>query len=153
VISKVRKSVSIPVIGNGDIIVAEDAVEMVNQTDCNGLMIGRSAIGNPWIFSQVKAVMEGKPVQPVSIARRFEAMKEYLKVTVEYLGEKQACFMMRSRLGWFVKGLISSGRFRESIKQISSENEAEEVISSYLEFVSNKTEQAVPDTEIFEEDI
>ncbi|MBU1398472.1 MAG: tRNA dihydrouridine synthase DusB [Proteobacteria bacterium] len=147
VISKVRKSVSIPVIGNGDIIVAEDAVDMISQTGCNAVMIGRSAIGNPWIFSQVKAILEGKPVQPVSIVRRFEAMREYLKVTVEYLGEKQACFMMRSRLGWFVKGLASSSRFRESIKQISSEHEAQELIGLYLDFVCNRIEPAVPDTE------
>ncbi|MBU1712183.1 MAG: tRNA dihydrouridine synthase DusB [Proteobacteria bacterium] len=153
VISTVRKSVSMPVIGNGDIIVAEDAVDMINQTECNAVMIGRSAIGNPWIFSQVKAILEGKPVQPVSIVRRFEAMKEYLKVTVEYLGEKQACFMMRSRLGWFVKGLASSGRFRESIKQISSEREAQELISSYLDFICNKREPAVPDTETYKEAI
>lgn len=153
VISKVRESVSIPVIGNGDIIVAEDAVRMISQTGCNAVMIGRSAIGNPWVFSQVKVALEGKPVQPVSIAHRFEAMKEYLKATVEYLGEKQACFMMRSRLGWFVKGLVSSGRFRESIKQISSEQEAQELIGSYMDFVCNKIEQVVPDTEIFEEAI
>ncbi len=153
VISKVRESVSIPVIGNGDIIVAEDAVKMIDQTGCDAVMIGRSAIGNPWIFSQVGAIMEGRPVQPVSITRRFEAMKEYLKVTVEYLGEKQACFMMRSRLGWFVKGLVSSGRFRESIKQISSENEAEELMGKYFDFVCKKMEQTIPDPEIFEEAI
>jgi len=153
VISKVRESVSIPVIGNGDIFVAEDAVKMISQTRCNSVMIGRSAIGNPWIFSQVESIMEGRPVQPVSIKSRFEAMKEYLKVTVEYLGEKQACFMMRSRLGWFVKGLVSSGRFRESIKQISSENEAEELIGSYLDFICKKTEQTIPDPEIIKEAI
>lgn len=153
VISKVRESVSIPVIGNGDIVVAEDAVKMISQTGCSAVMIGRSAIGNPWIFSQVEAVMEGRPVEPVSIARRFETMKEYLKSTIEYLGEKQACFMMRSRLGWFVKGFVSSSRFRESIKQISSENEAEELIGSYFDFVCKKMEQTVPDPEIFEEAI
>ncbi|MFO7666724.1 MAG: tRNA dihydrouridine synthase DusB [Desulfobacterales bacterium] len=148
VISKVRESVSIPVIGNGDIIVAEDAVKMISQTGCNAVMIGRSAIGNPWIFSQVEDIMEGRPVKTVSITRRFEAMKKYLEVTVEYLGEKQACFMMRSRLGWFVKGLVSSGRFRESIKQISSENEAEELIGKYFDFVCKKMEQTVPDSDI-----
>ncbi len=144
VISKVRQSVSMPVIGNGDIIVAEDAVEMINKTGCNGVMIGRTAIGNPWIFSQITALQEGDPVQPVGLVRRFEAMKEYLKVTVEYLGEKQACFMMRSRLGWFVKGLASSAVFRESIKRISSELEAQEIIDSYFDFVCSKMEQAVP---------
>jgi nifR3 family TIM-barrel protein len=144
VISKVRQSVSMPVIGNGDIIVAEDAVEMINRTGCNGVMIGRTAIGNPWIFSQITALQEGDPVLPVGLVRRFEAMKEYLKVTVEYLGEKQACFMMRSRLGWFVKGLASSAVFRESIKRISSEQEAQEIIDSYFDFVCSKMEQAVP---------
>jgi nifR3 family TIM-barrel protein len=140
VISRVRQSISIPVIGNGDIIVAEDAVEMINQTGCDAVMIGRSAIGNPWIFSQITDLQKGSPVQPVGIARRFEAMKEYLKVTVDYLGEKQACFMMRSRLGWFVKGLPSSSNFRESIKHIISENQAKEFIDSYFEFVCEKSE-------------
>jgi nifR3 family TIM-barrel protein len=144
VISKVKEIVSIPVIGNGDIVVAADAVEMMNKTGCNGVMVGRAAIGNPWIFSQITYLCNGKPLEHVSLIHRFEAMKEYLKATVEYLGEKQACFMMRGRLGWFVKGLPSSASFRESIKHIISENQAIQIIDSYFDFVCNRIEQTVP---------
>jgi tRNA-dihydrouridine synthase B len=144
VISKVRQNISIPVIGNGDIIVAADAVEMINQTGCNGVMVGRAAIGNPWIFSQITALRNGTPLHHVHLIRKFEAMKEYLKATVEYLGEKQACYMMRSRLGWFVKGLPSSASFRESIKHVISENQAIQIIDSYFDFVCNRMEQAIP---------
>jgi tRNA-dihydrouridine synthase B len=143
VISKVKQSVLIPVIGNGDIIIAEDAVEMINKTGCNGVMVGRTAIGNPWIFSQIKALQEKKPADTVSLDRRFEAMREYLRVTVDYLGEKQASFMMRSRLGWFVKGLPSSAMFRESIKHVISENQAKEIIDSYFDFLRGKTDDAL----------
>lgn len=143
VISRVRQSVLIPVIGNGDIIVAEDALGMINQTGCDGVMVGRTAIGNPWIFSQITALQEGRPEESVSLDRRFQAMREYLRVTVEYLGEKQASFMMRSRLGWFVKGLPSNAFFRESIKHVMSENQAKEIIDSYFDFLCGKTDNAL----------
>jgi len=133
VISKVRESVSIPVIGNGDIVEPQDAIDMFNRTGCDAVMIARAAIGNPWIFSQVTDLVEGRQYSRVSIARRFCAMKEYLEANVKYFGEKNACFMMRSRLGWFVKGLPSSAVFRESIKRIASENQAKEMIGSYFD--------------------
>jgi nifR3 family TIM-barrel protein len=142
-ISRVKGRVCVPVIGNGDIVEAEDAVEMLNQTGCDAVMIGRAAIGNPWIFSQVNALISGKHLPPVGIAQRFCAMKEYLQENVKYFGEKQACYMMRSRLGWFVKGLPSSAGFRESIKHIMSENQAKEMIDSYFDFVRNKTDHAL----------
>lgn len=142
VISMVKERVSIPVMGNGDIVEAKDALEMLKQTGCDAVMIGRAAIGNPWIFSQVTSLLSGKPSPPVDIEQRFCAMKEYLEANVKYFGEKQACYMMRSRLGWFVKGLPSSAGFRESIKKIVSENEAKEMISSYFDFLRNKQEEA-----------
>ncbi|MCP4347229.1 MAG: tRNA dihydrouridine synthase DusB [Desulfobacterales bacterium] len=131
VIGAVKKHVSIPVIGNGDIVIPEDAVKMQNQTNCDAIMIGRAAMGNPWIFSQVLALIRGEPVPPVDILQRFEIMKRYLRASVKYFGEKNACYMMRSRLGWFAKGLPHSSRFRESIKQVLTENEAAKLIEVY----------------------
>jgi tRNA-dihydrouridine synthase B len=131
VIAAVKAQVSIPVIGNGDIMSAGDAVRMLDETGCDGVMIGRKAIGDPAIFSRVVARINGEKDVEEGFAGRFDLMISYLRASVKYLGEEQACRMMRSRLGWFTKGMHKSSQFREAIKQLSSEAEGIELINAY----------------------
>jgi len=131
VIAAVRQAVSMPVIGNGDINTGKDAVQMEAVTGCDAVMIGRAAIGNPWIFLHYLALKDGRAQTEIDLARRFETITRYIRSSINYHGEKQACRMLRSRLGWFVKGMHSSTRFKESIKRISSESEVLDLVRSY----------------------
>jgi nifR3 family TIM-barrel protein len=134
-IKAIKEQCRIPIIGNGDITSAEDAVRMQEETGCDAVMIGRGGIGNPWIFSQVNALSRGETVQTPTYDMRFDMMVRYLGESVAYLGEETACYMLRSRLGWFVKGMPHSSKFRESIKHISSEAEAFDIIENYREAI------------------
>ncbi len=135
-IRAVKQAVSIPVIGNGDITCAEDAKKMMAMTGCDGIMIGRAAIGDPFLIARVLAVLNNKPEPAVDLDARFRLMYRYLDASVQYIGEIHACRMMRSRLAWFVKGLPHASRFRESIKQIASRSEAESLIAGYRERIN-----------------
>ena len=136
-ITAIKNSVSIPVIGNGDIVTPEDVLNMKKKTGCDAVMIGRAAIGNPWLFSQVASLMNGKESVSPDLSERFDAMTKYLNISIECFGEKRACRMMRSHLGWFVKGLRYSSRFRESIKELSTEREALSLIGEFKSFLSD----------------
>ena len=138
IIAKLKKQMNIPVIGNGDIFNADDAIAMLEQTRCDAVMIGRMAIGNPWIFSHVLARMQGETEPAVDLEERFEIMTRYMQESVKYFGEEIACRMMRSRLCWFAKGLHNSSQFRKSINHISTETEAMQRIEAYKESLQVK---------------
>ena len=143
-IAKLKQQVTVPVIGNGDIEKAEDAIAMLNQTGCDAVMVGRAAIGNPWIFSQIHLLLEHGKTPAIDLEKRFHTMKKYVAASVEYIGELNACRMMRSRLTWFVKGLPNSSRFRESITKIRTMEEAETLIDAYLDFLLKKSQTEEP---------
>jgi nifR3 family TIM-barrel protein len=144
IIAAVKEAVSIPVIGNGDILCARDAVQMEADTGCDAIMIGRAAIGNPWIFSRYLALKTGQTEPRVDFAMRIETMIRFVRAMVGYWGESRACRMLRSRLGWFVKGLPHAGAFREAIKSITAEDEAIAVIDAFCAAVEKR---AIPEHE------
>ena len=138
IIAAVKKSVGIPVIGNGDIISARNALKMMEETGCDAVMIGRKAIGDPAIFSRVMARMNGEEPAHQGLGQRFDIMTHYFKASVEYIGEESACRMMRSRLGWFTRGMRNSSKFREAIKHLASEEEGIELIGAYRNSLLNE---------------
>ena len=130
-IQRIKKILSVPVIGNGDITCADDAARMLDTTGCDGIMVGRAAIGNPFLFPSILARLSGSPEPVFGIADRFRIMKQYLDDSITYFGETHACRMMRSRLSWFVKGLPHAGAFRESIKQVATRQEAVALMDAF----------------------
>ena len=140
-IRRLKQHISIPVIGNGDIAEPEDAIDLLNKTGCDAVMVGRAAIGNPWIFKQIQTLLNSGNISTVDLPTRFETMKKYLATSVKYFGELHACRMMRSRLSWFVKGLPNSSRFRESITRIKTQTEAEALIDEYFDFLLIKSQE------------
>ncbi len=135
VISDIKRAISIPVMGNGDIVTPRDAIQMVTETGCDAVMVGRAAIGNPWIFGQINALLNNRDFPETDLSTRFSMMKRYLEASVLHFGEEHACYMMRSRLAWFVKGLPHAKHFRESIKHISTAAEALALIEGYRELL------------------
>ncbi len=143
-IGALKNRLRIPVIGNGDVQSARDAVDMMEQTGCDGVMIGRSAIVNPWIFEQIRRQLNAEPEFEANMELRFQTMIDFLGMSVEYFGESRACRMMRSRLSWFAKGLPGSSRFRQAISRIFSRDQAIELIDCYrktLESMENSRER------------
>jgi nifR3 family TIM-barrel protein len=137
-IAEIKKVLAIPVIGNGDILTPEHALLMLQSTGCDGIMIGRAAIADPMIFKNVLSFIQHGQISATTVEDRFDLMLSYLDAAVDYHGEKRACYMLRSRLGWFSKGMHAGGRFRETIKQISSQKEAKTLILAYRDLLLRK---------------
>ncbi len=130
-IKRIKRELAIPVIGNGDITVPEDAMRMFAQTHCDAVMVGRAAFGNPFIFSQINDLLTGGTVREITPRQRIQLIHRYLDASVAFLGEERACLMMRSRLGWFAKGLPNASQFRHSIRRIESHRHASELIDAF----------------------
>lgn len=136
IIAAVVRALSIPVIGNGDIRQPGDALQMMRETGCDAVMIGRAAIGNPWIFSQVHALIANRPFVEPDLEMRFSVIKEYVADMIACYGQTHACRIMRSRLGWLLKGLPEASRYREAITGITTPADVHAILADYQERLS-----------------
>ena len=141
-IARIKRAVAIPVIGNGDVTTPEDAVRMRSETGCDLVMVGRAAIGRPWIFGRIRDALRGAKSPPAPPEARFAAMRRYLRESMIHIGEEHGIRILRGRLGWFARGLPHAARFRESIARIASEAEALERIAEFEERVRARREES-----------
>src|SRR5512134_2067629 len=133
-IARVVEALTIPVIGNGDIQTAEDVVRMKNHTRCAGVMIGRGAFGNPWLFRDARALLAGhlKPGAP-SAAERFRVALEHARLAIRLQGDTRKTVMeFRKHLGWYTRGLHGASDLRQRLFRIETIAEAEHIFLEYL---------------------
>jgi tRNA-dihydrouridine synthase B len=133
-IGEAKKAVAIPVIGNGDVRTAADAVRMLETTGCDAVMLGRAAFGDPWIFRRVRAFHERGEALPLPTpVERLEAGLRHLDMMTACVGPVAAAREMRKHVAWYVKGLPRSHKVRERINHTRSVDEMSELLRAYLE--------------------
>lgn len=142
-IAAVVDALEIPVIGNGDIKTAEDAVRLQRQTGCAAVMIARGAFGQPWIFNQTKALLAGlpKPEAP-SVEERFSIAMDHARMVESYEADLEgAAIEFRKHLGWYVKGLRDSAELRKRLYAVNRFSEIEGIFAEYLARHQDSVEQ------------
>jgi nifR3 family TIM-barrel protein len=122
IIASVKKAVKIPVIGNGDIRQPQDAVKMLQETSCDAVMVGRGALGNPWIFRGIVGALCGQTIDYLpSLSQRREMIENHWRMEAEAFGEKLAGHSFRKHILWYTKGLDNSHHFRERAGKLKDE--------------------------------
>ncbi len=132
IIKKVKESVNIPVIGNGDIKSCYDAKKMLDYTGCDAVMIGRGILGNPWLIKECIDYLE-KGIEPrdVSIEEKLNMIKTHLDFLISQKGEKVACLEMRSHFAWYLKGMPGVKKIKIKLQQVSTKEEVLELLKEY----------------------
>lgn len=129
IIKEVKRSVKIPVIGNGDITSAEDAQRMYEETGCDLVMIGRAALGNPWLFMQIYSWFESeRQIPPPTKTERLYVMLRHIKTLCEYKGEEHGMRESRKHVGWYLKGFKGAASFRNAAGKLTTFKELEELV-------------------------
>lgn len=133
IIKKVKESVSIPVVGNGDITDVLTAKHMFEYTKCDAIMIGRGTQGNPWIFKSILGGMDYIP----TIKERFNLIFKHIDYELEYEDKKQANLKLRKHIAWYIKGLQDSAKVRDMINKSENIEEVKIILNDYLERLEN----------------
>ena len=134
IIKKVKESVKIPVIGNGDIKSCYDAKKMLDYTGCDAVMIGRGVLGNPWLIKECLDYLEnGIEPKSVSLKEKIEMIKKHLDLLIDQKGEKVACLEMRSHFAWYLKGLSNTKKLKVALQQVKTKEEVLKLLKEYEE--------------------
>ena len=133
-IRRVKKEVGIPVIGNGDVFKPEDAGRLIEQTGCDGVMIGRGALGNPWLISRTQHYLRyGKVLPEPLIQERIQVASQHFDRVLRYKGERIGLNEMRKHAVWYIKGIKKAAQLRDEIMQTRSPEEMRTIFSRILE--------------------
>lgn len=134
IIKQVKDSVKIPVIGNGDVFSVDDAKRLVKETNCDGIMVARGALGNPWLIKNLVNAMNGvdEILEPTPI-QKLEMLKKHIKMLNNELPEKLTVLEMRKHAAWYIKGLKNSSEIRNRINTIDNLEDLCEVLDKFVE--------------------
>ena len=134
IIAKIKQSINIPVIGNGDVFEVQDAVNMLEKTKCDAIMIGRGAQGNPWIFKRINHYMKTGEILPEpTVEEKITTAIKHMNLAVAEHGEYVAVREMRKHIGWYLKGLKNSAKYRDQINKITDYKEVITMLEEYME--------------------
>ena len=134
IIKLVKENVSIPVIGNGDIKTFQDAKQMLEETSCDAVMIGRGVLGNPWLIKNTVNFLDGKELEEtISLQDRIDICLKHLSLLNEFKGEKVACLEFRNQVGWYFKGVKGANELKNKIYQTSSVHDIISILNSFKE--------------------
>lgn len=131
-IAKMKQSVKIPVIGSGDLFTASDVTAMLAETGCDGVMVARGALGNPWIFSQALALLDGREQAPLAPEERLRAALRHLELFTGLSGERVALREMRKHFGWYSHGLAGAAQFRKAVNIIEGKGALLEALHRFF---------------------
>lgn len=132
VIKDVVEAVNIPVVGNGDIVDGPSALHMLEYTGCKAIMIGRGALGNPWIFKEINAYFEGEEFKRPSKEEIYNMIVDQYERLLKLKGERLALLEMRSHVGWYLKGMQGSAQIKNKANQALSFEEVKKILKEYL---------------------
>lgn len=132
VIKDVVEAVNIPVVGNGDIVDGPSALHMLKYTGCKAIMIGRGALGNPWIFKEINAYFAGEEFKRPSKEEIYNMIVDQYERLLKLKGERLALLEMRSHVGWYLKGMQGSAQIKNKANQALSFEEVKKILKEYL---------------------